>query len=139
MTKELKILCIHGVGHGDADPSLKPSWTAAITANLQRWNPEASVSCDFFAYDDLFDHAPRNPLTYGKAFAKLLASGVFHGVGDLLPGRRGIFDLPEAIRWTAGMIAQWASEDDLRSALRRRLLDQLSAKTYDTVAAHSMG
>ena len=119
MVNELKILCIHGIGHGDADPTLKPAWTAAITANIQRWNPQVAITCEFFDYDDLFDHAPRNPLTYAKAFAKLLASGVFRGIGDRLGGRRGVFELPETIRWTAGMIAQWASEETLREALRR--------------------
>lgn len=139
MAKQLNILCIHGVGHGDDDPNLVPSWTNAITANIQRWAANATVTCDFFSYDDLFDHAPHDPITYGKAFAKLLASGVFHGIGDLLPGSRGLFDLPEQIRWTAGMVAQWASEDDLRAALRKRLLARLAAKSYDVIAAHSLG
>jgi hypothetical protein len=139
MPKQFNILCIHGVGHGDDDPNLVPSWTDAITANIQRWVPDASVTCDFLTYDDLFDHAPHDPLTYGKAFAKLLASGVIHGIGDLMPGSRGIFDLPEQARWTAGMVAQWASEDDLRSALRTRLLNKLGAQSYDAIAAHSLG
>jgi hypothetical protein len=139
MPKQLNILCIHGVGHGDDDPNLVPSWTNAITANIQRWAADATVTCDFFTYDDLFDHAPHDPVTYGKAFAKLLASGVFHGIGDLLPGSRGLFDLPEQIRWTAGMVAQWASEDDLRAALRKRLLAKLAADSYDVIAAHSLG
>ena len=139
MPKQVNILCVHGVGHGDEDPDLVPSWTNAITANIQHWATDATVNCDFFSYDDLFDHAPHDPVTYGKAFAKLLASGVFHGIGDLLPGSRGLFDLPEQIRWTAGMVAQWASEDDLRAALRKRLLAKLAAQSYDCVAAHSLG
>lgn len=135
----LNVLCVHGVGHGDKDPLLVPSWTEAITANIQRWDPNAVVTCDFLEYDDLFDHAPHNPVTYGKAFATLLASGVVHGIGDLLPGSRGIFDLPEQARWTAGMIAQWGSEDALRANLRARLLKQLAGKSYDVIAAHSLG
>lgn len=139
MPTSVNILCVHGIGHGDADPTLVPSWTDAITANIKRWNPDAAVTCDFVKYDDLFDHAPLNPVTYGKAFATLLASGVVHGIGDLIPGSRGIFDLPEQARWTAGMIAQWGSEDDLRSNLRARLLKQFGAKSYDVIAAHSLG
>ncbi len=139
MPTSLNFLCVHGIGHGDADPALVPSWTEAITANVQRWNPEAEVTCDFLKYDDLFDHAPMDPVTYGKAFGKLLASGVIHGIGDLIPGSRGIFDLPEQIRWTAGMVAQWASEDDLRADLRTRLLTMLGKKNYQVIAAHSLG
>jgi hypothetical protein len=139
MPTSFNILCVHGIGHGDADPTLEPSWTDAITANIRKWNPESAVTCDFMKYDKLFDHAPLNAVTYGKAFATLLASGVIHGIGELIPGSRGIFDLPEQIRWTAGMIAQWGSEDDLRAKLRARLLKELGSKSYDVVAAHSLG
>jgi len=139
MPKQLNILCIHGVGHGDDDPNLVPSWSETITANIQHWVPDSTVVCDFLSYDDLFDHAPHDPVTYGKAFAKLIASGAVYGIGDLLPLSRGLFDLPEQIRWTAGMVAQWASEDDLRASLRSRLLNKLGAKPYDAVAAHSLG
>jgi hypothetical protein len=90
-------------------------------------------------YDDLFDHAPLNPLVYGEAMARLMASGVVHGIGDLISGTRGLFDLPDQIRWTAGMIAQWASEDPLRAALRRRLLQALQTGEPDVVCAHSLG
>ena len=139
MPNSLNVLCVHGIGHGDTDPTLAPSWTDAITANIKRWNANAAVTCDFFRYDDLFDHEPVNAATYGEAFAKLLASGAVHGIGDLIPGSRGIFELPEQIRWTAGMVAQWSSEDDLRANLRARLLSKLGRKSYDVVAAHSLG
>src|SRR2546427_4298872 len=139
MRDRISVLCVHGIGHGDADPSLKPSWTGAITESTLRWNPNLVVELDFLSYDDLFDHAPLNPGSYGDAFAKLLASGVVHGIGDLFPGARGLFDLPDQIRWTAGMIAQWASEDDLRAALRKRVLEKLDEKSYDMVCAHSLG
>jgi len=139
MPNQFSVLCVHGIGHGDVDPALVPTWTDAITKNIKRWDPDAEVICDFLKYDDLFDHAPLNPATYGKAVAKLLASGVMHGVGDLIPASRGIFDLPEEIRWTAGMIAQWASEDNLRAALRTRLLSMMGNKNYHVIAAHSLG
>jgi metacaspase-1 len=139
MPDKISVLCVHGIGHGDEDALLVPSWTQAITENLQRWNPVVALRCDFLPYDELFDHAPLNPVTYGEAVAKLLASGVIHGIGDLFPGSRGLFDLPEQIRWTAGMIAQWSSEDGLRAALRNRILSQMNATGYDVVCAHSLG
>ena len=43
------ILCVHGVGHGDDDPQLVPTWTDAITKNIQRWDPDAVVIATFFA------------------------------------------------------------------------------------------
>ncbi len=139
MPDRLSVLCVHGIGHGDADPSLAPSWTDAITQDLHRWKPEVALEFEFLRYDDLFAHAPLNPATWGEAVAKLLGSGVIHGIGDLFPGARGLFDFPDQLRWTAGMVAQWASEDDLRTALRTRVLKAVDAKPYDLVCAHSLG
>ncbi|HEV8436914.1 MAG TPA: caspase family protein [Methylomirabilota bacterium] len=139
MPERLSILCVHGIGHGDADPSLVPSWTAAIAQDLHRWKPDLALDFEFLPFDDLFQHAPLDPATYADAFAKLLASGVVHGIADLFPKTRGLLDLPDQIRWTAGMIAQWASEDALRAATRRRVLGELAAKPYDLVCAHSLG
>jgi hypothetical protein len=139
MARKLNVLCVHGIAHGDADTQLPPAWTAAIVAGLQRWNPQLEVHADFLRYDDLFDHAPLNVLTYGEALAKLMASGVIHGIGDRFAGTRGLGDVPDLIRWTAGMIAQWASEDDLRERLRNRVLEWMQATDYDVVCAHSLG
>jgi hypothetical protein len=68
-----------------------------------------------------------------------MASGVIHGLGDMMGGARALSDVPDLIRWTAGMIAQWASEDDLRDALRKRLLAKMKEKDYAVVCAHSLG
>src|SRR5215471_1074031 len=138
MPSTFSVLCVHGVGHGDHDADLQPSWKNAITTNLGRWQ-QGVVECDFFFYDDLFDHSPLNPVVYGKAFAELLASGVIHGVGDLFGATRGVLDVPDTVRWTAGMVAQWASEPALRDALRRKLIAKLAEKSYSLVCAHSLG
>ena len=139
MPDRLSILCVHGVGHGDSDPALVPSWTKAITDDLQRWSANLTVDPDFLSYDDLFDHAPLNPATYAEAMTKLMASGIVHGIADLFPGSRGLSDLPDQVRWTAGMIAQWATEDGLREKLQARLLGALKARPRDLVCAHSLG
>ena len=137
MLNSISVLCVHGVGHGDLDANLQPTWREAITTNLQRWQPKLKVDCQFFLYDDIFDHEPLNPVVYGKALAELLASGVIHGVGDLFGATRGLLDVPDQIRWTAGMVAQWASEPDLRSRLRRKLTAAVNAGDYSLICAHS--
>src|SRR4051812_22732747 len=139
MPTTFSALCIHGVGHGDLDANLQPTWRESITANLQRWQPDLDVDCQFFFYDDLFDHAPLDPVVYGKALAELLASGVIHGIGDLFGATRGILDVPDQVRWTAGMVAQWASEPSLRSQLRRKLAARINTRDYSLVCAHSLG
>jgi hypothetical protein len=139
MATKLSILCVHGVGHGDADAALAPAWTDAISTNLRRWSPALELDFDFLRYDDLFDHAPLNGKVYAAALARLLASGLVHGLGDLFPSTRGLFDVPDQIRWTAGMIAQWASEDALRAALRQRVLKKLQERAFTVICAHSLG
>lgn len=139
MAKAISILCVHGVGHGDIDPNLQASWSQAISDGLQAWNADLAVTCDFLRYDDLFDQAPLNPLTYAAAFAKVLASGVVHGVGDLFTRERGLFEMPEQVRWTAGMVAQWVSDEKLRAAARDRVLEKMQSGAYDVVCAHSLG
>lgn len=139
MPATFSVLCVHGIGHGDQDATLQPTWTAAIEQNLKRWQPGLHVDCKFFTYDGAFDHAPLDLKVYGKALAELAASGVVHGIGDLFGATRGLFDAPDQIRWTAGMVAQWASEEKLRALLRKKLLDKLRGGSFSLVCAHSLG
>ena len=139
MSKSINILCVHGVGHGEADPQMVPSWTAAINQAVSRWNSDVQVTLDFLHYDAYFQDAEHNVLTYAEAVGRLLASGVINGIGDFFSRSRGLFDIPQQLRWTAGMVAQWAAEEDLRQKTRQALLDQLNTKPYDLVCAHSLG
>jgi hypothetical protein len=141
MAKSISVLCVHGVGHGDVDPDLEGSWTKVITDGLTAWDSKLkdAVSCDFLMYDTIFDKAPLNPVTYGKAFAELLASGIAHGIGDLFTRERGLFDVPDQIRWTAGMVAQWVSEEKLREDARNEILKKMKGSNYDVICAHSLG
>jgi hypothetical protein len=139
MPDRLSILCVHGIGHGDVDPQLMPSWRNAITADLQRWTPGLQVTFDFFPYDTIFEQSKLNAVTYAEAIAKLAASGTVHGIGDFLTGSRGIADIPTQLRWTTGMIAQWASDDGLRDRLRTQILKAVADKQPDIVCAHSLG
>jgi hypothetical protein len=139
MSKQLSLLCVHGIGHSEIDSEFRRAWTEAILRAVDSIDPSLQPTIDFVAYDALFDRAPLNALTYAAALAKLLASAIVHGVGDLAPGARGISDLPTVIKWTAGMVAQWSTDEQLRSDLRKVVLDQLGRKSYDMVLAHSLG
>lgn len=139
MGKHLSLLCVHGVSHSEIDPEFRNAWTRAITDAVRACDPAGTPEIDFLEYDDLFDKAPLNLVTYGVALGKLLLSAVVHGVGDALPGARGIKDVPETIKWTAGMVAQWSTDDDLREHLRETVLEKMRGKSYDVVLAHSLG
>jgi hypothetical protein len=139
MMKTINLLCVHGVGHQEMDPEFRAAWSNSIRTAIQSCDPGIDTTIDFLEYDSLFEHAPLNPLTYGLAFGKLLMSSAVHGIGDTIAGARGIGEVPEAIKWSAGMVAQWATEDKLRAATRELLLKQVKVKAYDAVFAHSLG
>jgi hypothetical protein len=86
MSKQLTLLCVHGVSHSEIDPEFRTSWTKAIRSAMQSCDPEIKLEIDFLEYDDLFDKAPLNLVTYSVALGKLLVSAAVHSVGDALPG-----------------------------------------------------
>jgi hypothetical protein len=135
----LRVLCIHGIGHGDTDPQLVPSWTDAITTGIRRWNPDQTVDCEFLFYDDIFAGAPLDAGTIAEALAKLSWSGAIHGLGDLLGLSRDIGGLQATLRWTAGMVAQWADDADLRAEARQQVLAKTKEVDPNIIVAHSLG
>jgi hypothetical protein len=139
MSDKLSLLCVHGVGRAETDPEFRSSWTGVITEAMQRCNPEFKVSIDFLEYDALFDKDPPSLMTYGAALMKLLGSSALHGIGDVVSRSRGVEDIPEIMKWTAGMVAQWSTDGRLREQLRQLVLDSIRANTYDAVLAHSLG
>ncbi len=139
MTSSLRILCVHGVGHKELDAGYRSLWVDAITSSLRQADPSSQPVIDFVEYDDLFEKAELNFGTYAKAISELLASYLAHGISGTFGGARGFFDFPQQLRWTAGMIVQWSSEESLRTQANRAVLKALSANDYDVVCAHSLG
>jgi metacaspase-1 len=139
MSKQLTMLCVHGVSHSEVDPQFQSSWTKAITAAVHACDPELAPTIDFLEYDELFDQAELKPETYTVALGKLLASSIIHGIGDLFARSRDIVDLPDIVKWTAGMVAQWSTDAQLRRKLRDVVLAKMDSRSYDVVLAHSLG
>lgn len=138
------ILCVHGIGHSDVDPTWKAGWTDALVKGLGAWGRQIAPSdITFLEYDDLFESAKINPLLVGEAFVRLMGSLVVHGVGDLVgtPGAKRLAraGVGEAVRWTAGMVAQWSADEKLRAALRKRLGEAITKVQPRLVCAHSLG
>lgn len=137
--KTLTVLCIHGIGDHHSDHSWQVQWTNAITSGLHQWAPGLDVQCRFEVYDHLFDQAKLDATTIAAAIYKLTASGIIHGIADLFRRTRGIRDLPEQLRWTAGMVAQWADDKNLRKNTRGFVEAAIKKHRPTIVAAHSLG
>jgi hypothetical protein len=101
------------------------------------------LEIEFVAYDDLFAAESISAGDIAEAILKLSASGVVNATGDFLGGLfgrpRGFGDVTEVLRWTAGMVVQWAENDALRAAARQRVLNHVQKFKPDVVLAHSLG
>ena len=135
----LRILCVHGVGHQEADLAFERVWRDAITRGISAWSLARPFEIKFVPYDDLFAAEPLDAADVAEAVLKLGVSGILHGIGDLFRRRRGFGDVAETVRWTAGMIVQWAENSRLRAAARQRVLDHTRGFQPHVVLAHSLG
>jgi hypothetical protein len=139
MANTLRVLCVHGVGDHRNDLRWQNGWETAIRKGVDRWNPNRKVDLRFVFYEDLFEKASLGLRDTLNALRKLLGSGIHYGISDLFRRRRGLFDIPERLRWTAGMVVQWAENEPLREETRRLLLGEIDEFEPDVVAAHSLG
>ncbi|MBL8746010.1 MAG: hypothetical protein JNK58_06605 [Phycisphaerae bacterium] len=142
--RRVRVLCVHGVGRHLPGSGWDREWHGTIERCVCAWNPEAACEFESFEYDALFEKSRPNPLTYASALAKLMGSAAWHGVGDALKRRIGAHgELSDQLRWTAGMVAQWAADGKLRRALRAALGDVMNSFFGESgekiVVAHSLG
>jgi hypothetical protein len=141
----MKILCMHGVGHKDAEDPNSPdaawrnTWRDTVTRGLRQWNAAVQPQFHFPVYDPFFERAPLKAGTVMEALARLTTSGLFYGVVDVFRSRRGFGDMMDGVRWTAGMVAQWVALEDLRAQLRAALAREITAFQPDVILAHSLG
>ncbi|MBA3351849.1 MAG: caspase family protein [Blastocatellia bacterium] len=135
----LKILCVHGIGHQEFDLDWQPRWDTAIKAGIAQWNPARTVQTQFLAYDDVFEATPMTPHGTVEGIGRLLLNSFIYGIGDIFHRRRGFRDIPEKIKWYAGMVTQWSENENLRKKCRERLQKTIAQVQPDVVCAHSLG
>jgi hypothetical protein len=131
----MNFLLIHGVGHKEANGSWDAEWQDTISSALKGINANIPFKFDKLPYDTMFAESELDAAVVAEATARLLASGVWHGIGDLLTSR-GFGDV---LRWTAGMVAQWAADEELRDKCRKALEKQIATFKPDVICAHSLG
>jgi hypothetical protein len=139
----MKFLCIHGVGHQELSTDWQGLWSETIAKSLNRWSADIKPEFEFLPYDDLFEAAEFNAEEVGKALLKLATSEIFHGIGDWWDGRTRDMvarsQITEVIRWTGGMVAQWAADDALRADCSQRIAQYIKNFRPDVIVAHSLG
>ena len=147
--KTAKVLCIHGVGRRLPDGTWQSFWKDALISATVGLEEEIVLEPHFFTYDDHFKKFKLSTLGTLEAVAKLSVSGVVYGFDDLFrsrdrrsprePNSRAARGVKDRLRWTAGMVVQWAENEKLRSNLRRDLAKTIEELNPDFIFAHSLG
>jgi metacaspase-1 len=149
MGKKLKVLALHGVGGHEIEGKWEERWSQAIDESLTRISSSVETQLSFLHYDDIFDAQSITASGTFEAVAKLGASGLCHGIGDVLGGvfsrprargrAAGPKSIPDRLRWTAGMVVQWAEDESIRKLSRKRLAQKIRSVEPDVILAHSLG
>lgn len=133
----MKIVAIHGIGNHEAVPGWENVWPALIKPHL---GEEAeNVEVISFAYDDLFAEAELDEGVVLKSLVELSSSGVSNAVLDFFGWKRSRGSWSPKIRWTAGMVAQWAALPELRAKLRQKLQAEIEESDAKVIIGHSLG
>ncbi len=135
----MKILLVHGVSHCETDPDYYEPWKAAIAARLQEAGLATAPTFSVLLYDKVFEKYSVSTGTYIKALAELLRDGIWHSITDPLSSIFHSRGFGEDVRWTAGMVAQLCTENDLRRELRNLFAAALTSEPPDLICAHSLG
>ena len=145
---KFKVLAVHGVGRHTKQGIWEQQWKQSLNDSLSRVDAAASFEIEFVTYDDIFSDEDITAFGTLEAVGKLVGSGLWHGAGDWFDelfrhrGKalgRGFGELPERIRWTAGMVTQWAENSKLRSRTRTRLRKAIEQHKPSLIIAHSLG
>jgi hypothetical protein len=141
---KLKILCVHGIGDHHTSLAWEQDWEKVILDGLRTWSPEIECEFDFLLHDSIFARYPISAVDVAEAVIKLGASGIVHSIGDAISGLFGksrgfVQDVSSTVRWTAGMVVQWAENDALRAKTRKAMLDKVREFQPDVILAHSLG
>ena len=135
----VKVLAVHGIGNHHTDQSWQNEWQTVITNSIRAWQPNAQVEVEFVMHDDLFEQHPVDLDTTTQALGTLLSGAVGSLFGGRTRATRSVRGLGDVVRWTAGLVAQWAGDPKLRAQLRRRLLTAINNFEPDVLCGHSLG
>lgn len=129
-----KILCIHGVGNKEASfEKWSLDWTHSIQSNCG-FSEKPEV--EFLFFDKLFeDNRKEMGIQYGKAIFDFVRSWISTSISEREKSK-GLFD---KIAWSAGMPAQFSTQEELRIKLQVLLAEKIAEFKPDVIFAHSLG
>jgi hypothetical protein len=145
----MNILMVHGVNtNEDLDPY--GPWQTAVVNGLRGAGYAGPINADPAAnglrYNDIFDAHSAKVIVYGVAAAELIGSAAWHTIvpsalamAPQVQAAQPSDGFMSAIRWSAGMVAQWVVESGLRTDCRDRLDAAIQGIRPDVILAQSLG
>ncbi len=152
----MKTLFVHGVGFHETTDALAAwpaDWKRAIEESSQAagaplaiddplgadGRPGGGDDLGILYYEDVIrSHPAPSGGDYLAAVGSLLRSYLETTVGGWFRRERG-FAFDDDLLWKARQIAAWVVDDDLRRALRDRLVEKIRTEDPALVVAHSFG
>lgn len=139
--RPLRVLAVHGVGHGDENTAWQAAWRETIVRQVhaQFGAAERDVEIVFATYDGLFDAHDLSLADVIRAL-RVMTQGMISGtIGGERRAVSPLEKVHDTIEWTAGMALEWAGSAALRQSLRDKIDAQFAAVDPQLVAAHSLG
>lgn len=130
-----KILCIHGIGGKDVTmDQWKSGWENQILASTGFSKNETQFH--FLEIDTVFKkYQDKNGIKYLATILRLIKDWATVAISR----ERDIFGKDGAIRWYAGMVVQFAQDEELRDKLCDLLKKFLDRENPDLIYCHSLG
>ena len=136
MTTEIHFLMVHGVGYAGPDAAWADNWKDAISKAIQRQGIDIAIRFSAVGYDALFERSKIGNKAVVEAMRRLTTGGLSHDIDDPSMHRRSPDD---TMRRTAGMIAQWAVDETLRSETCDLIRQAIKLNDPGVICAHSLG
>jgi hypothetical protein len=132
MAEPIKFLCIHGLGN-ESSYDWEGEWRSALERAFSSMGVKPETQS--VQYDPIFANVDISVEEAFDAAWKLIAAGAGLKVRSRAP-RGGIGDV---IRFTAGYVVAWLSDEGFQRQTRAEVLRRIVEVQPDVIAAHSLG
>ena len=138
--KSMNILLIHGINTAE-NANTYTEWINAITSGLKSSNFSGEVNSTAVNYNEIFIDNYISPGTYAEAAVELIASTIWHPLlsSGAVPPPEPYGNFNDSIRAGAGMVAQWVTEQEVRSQCSNEIFSLIQSNKPDVIFAHSLG
>lgn len=128
-----RVLCIHGVGYKEDQSE---PWQTDWRNSIQKHSGFKDVKVEYLEFDALFKaNRKKMGIQYAKAIFEFLRSWI----SSVIKGEEKSRGFSDILASTAGMPAQFATQEKLRADLRRVLDKHIKDFKPHVIFAHSLG